>query len=362
MTTQTDIKRQHTKYPKIGGFKDVYHNVTKYMQNDEAKVIKFTGTVKLHGTNAAVARKVTPAGIIEYALSRNGIITVDSDNAGFAFFHEANRHLFTRFFDMMLFSQETGKKLWEKYHEGYIVSIFGEWCGGNIQGKVALKELSKRFVVFGVKVADVRKNTENPDEEFTPSTWLKHDWIKSEANSVYNIHDFKTYEIEVDFNAPHTALEEINRLTLEVEEECPFAKHFGVSGLGEGIVWQSVYTGWDGTEKRVRFKSKGEKHTGKSVTTQKPAVDLLVLENINKFVDYAVTEGRLTQAIQNVVGIGNEENVTMKHLGDVIKWMRLDIQQEELQTISDNNLELNDVTGAVCKRTKEMFIKRMNSF
>lgn len=348
----TQIKRQHTKYPKIGQFKDVLLKANKYAAPGESKVIQFTGTVKLHGTNFGVCRKREGGEFIDYALSRSNIITVESDNAGSAFFHESNKELFDGFLTEV--ERKHADLLNTTFSAGYIVSIFGEWCGGNIQGKVALTELPKQFVVFGLKVSSTLK-AENPDDEVIPSVWLDHSWINSPENRIYNIDNFKKFHVSVDFDKPATALEIINQLTLEVERECPFAKEFGVSGIGEGIVWSAPYK--DGY---IRFKSKGEKHTGKKETVNKPAVDMLVLENVNKFVDYAVTEGRLNQAIQDTVGIGNEKTITMQHLGAVIKWIRHDIDTEEVNTLVDSGLEPKDVVSAVCKRTKEMFIQKVN--
>lgn len=352
---QTELKvieKQHTKYPKIGKFKDVFVHVNKAFVFGESKIIDFVGSVKLHGTNAAVCRKRTLEGYIDYALSRENVISVEKDNAGFAFFHETKHDLFGDILNQAEYNLTDDQK--ELFPTGYLLTIFGEWCGGSIQKNVALNQLTKRFVVFGLKLSDLEKDTVAKK----PSIWLDHSWIGMPESGIHNISKFKSFNVTIDFDKPATALEEINALTLQVELECPFSKEFGASGTGEGIVWAGV----DASGNILRFKSKGEKHSGKSETKVKPATDLIKLENVNQFAEYAVTDGRITQAIQSSLGIGNEHLLTLEHIGDIIKWVRSDIASEEINALIDSGLELKDVLGAVCKRTKDIVIDRINKF
>jgi hypothetical protein len=67
-------------------------------------------------------------------------------------------------------------------------------------------------------------------------------------------------------------------MTNEVENECPVAKQFGVSGIGEGIVFSHMTP--DGVV--YRFKSKGEKHSkGPKIKKLKTVDD----EKENKIID-----------------------------------------------------------------------------
>ena len=98
------------KFSDIGQFrniiKDVVHTAQyKGMDDDDnvimdrtikAPIVTFTGTVKLHGTNAGVG--MTSDGKMWFQ-SRKNVITPEKDNAGFAFFANSNAETFKSFFD-----------------------------------------------------------------------------------------------------------------------------------------------------------------------------------------------------------------------------------------------------------------------
>ena len=81
------------------------------------------------------------------------------------------------------------------------------------------------------------------------------------------------YTIDIDFNHPELSQNKIVEYTLEVEEECPVAKEFGFSGIGEGIVFS-----YSDDEHSYTFKSKGIKHQKSKVKTVKK---LMYLKLIN---------------------------------------------------------------------------------
>lgn len=61
--------------------------------------------------------------------------------------------------------------------------------------------------------------------------------------------------LPISFRMPKEMANVLEFYTKEVEEQCPFAKHFGIEGIGEGIVWEGQYDG-----KQLMFKTKGKKH------------------------------------------------------------------------------------------------------
>ena len=134
--------------------------------------------------------------------------------------------------------------------------------------------------------------------------------------------------------------DEITQLVKEVEEECPVAKYFGVSGTGEGIVWQ-----YYDRKNRLIFKTKGEKHKI-SKTKRVVEVDTMKVTSIDKFVEYAVTENRLKQALEEV---GDED------FGDFIKWVFNDIKKEELDVLEDNCLTIKDVSKSIAVKARNWF-------
>lgn len=97
--------KKQISYPKIVQFRNIITDINNriaYVGKDEngdaifdrsieKPVLTFKGTVKLHGTNAGVSYN-TESGL--WAQSRNGIITTENDNAGFARFVEDRKDVF----------------------------------------------------------------------------------------------------------------------------------------------------------------------------------------------------------------------------------------------------------------------------
>ena len=158
------------------------------------------------------------------------------------------------------------------------VKVWGEWIGKGIQKGVAVAQLDKCFVVFAAKIGDTWLN----DEELKV--------IKLPEEKIYNILDYKQYEIEIDFNNPKEAADKMILLVDEVEKECPVGKKFGIQGTGEGIVWKSISEGWQGS--RYWFKTKGEDHKA-SKTKEKIPVDTERVNSMNELVNNFVTETRI---------------------------------------------------------------------
>jgi len=338
-----------TKFTKIGQYRNVIKAITdraKYKGQDEndnpiydesaeMPVVAFKGTVKLHGTNASVCQ--SSDGNIWYQ-SRKNVITPTSDNAGFATFAESNKEVFEGFLnDIRDDYYEKDSKL--------TIGIFGEWCGGGIQKGVAINGLEKMFVVFAVKIIDEEDDENNfyLSEAYWPE-------VKSPEHKIYNIHDYSSKFLMIDFANPAMVQNQLVKYTEEVERECPVGKAFGSSGIGEGLVWVGYYEG-----DRYVFKTKGEKHSVSKVKTV-ASVDVEKLKSIDEFVKYSVTVNRLEQAIEQVFTIENIEP-DRKKTGDYLRWIVNDIISEELDTLVGNGLEPKDVNGAISKEARKWFFK-----
>lgn len=328
------MTKQFVPFPKIGQFRQVVKKVCEssaYVGKDSEgnaimdytlpkPTVTFTGTVKLHGTNAGVCYDPVTGAL--YAQSRSRVIDVDKDNAGFAFFVESNKD------SLISICKEYDKG------DGSLVTVFGEWCGGNIQKGVALTQLTKMFVVFAVKVGDC---------------WVEFkENLEWDFSNIHNILDFPTYSVDIDFNKPDMVVPTLQSITLNVEEECPVGVEFGVSGIGEGVVWS------DGSGNI--FKVKGEKHSSSKVKVL-ANVDIEKLNSISDFVEYAVTESRLEQGIE-VVFKQQGIDVDIKQLGDFLKWLMRDIVSEEADTLAGNNLEPKDIGKEVSNKARIWFKER----
>jgi hypothetical protein len=307
------MTQEHIKFPSIEQFRSVVRNAPK-------QTIKFTGTVKLHGTNASIVMRPND---VFYAQSRERIITPENDNYGFAKFAHDNRDYFERF---------KGLNNVDEY------VIYGEWCGKGIQKGVGISDLEKMFVIFALKI-----NGEWANKEISNGFMSGFcDGLRSAGVNIYCIHEFPTFEIDIDFNYPELSVNKLSELTEQVEKQCPVAKAFDIDGVGEGIVWNN-------DENNLIFKVKGEKHSVSKVKTLAP-VDVEKLNSIKEFLDYALTENRLLQA-QSVV----TPDLDIKKMGDFIRWVFNDIIKEESDTLSASGLDQKDIGKAVSAKSRQWF-------
>ena len=340
------------KFPSIEQFRNVVATINRnfnylgldvngeaiYDQSLPKPTITFKGTVKLHGTNAGVSYN-NEAGV--WAQSRENIITSQKDNAGFAFFVESKDTEFRELFDIIATHNNIDC-------DTNTITIYGEWAGKGIQKGVGISQLgNKVFFIFGVKITP---HTETEEElRANPAYWVDHSYLNNEDVRIYNIEDFQTYSIDIDFNMPHLVQNQLSELTLQVEEQCPVAKAFGFNGIGEGIVWTAECGGII-----QRFKVKGEKHSSSKVKTL-AAVDTEKLNSITEFIEYAVTDSRFNQSLENV--FPNNEPIDTKKLGDVIRWVVNDIIKEETDTLVSNGLEPKDVNKYISNEVRTKFFK-----
>lgn len=301
--------------------------------------LTFTGTVKLHGTNAAVCYNKN-GGL--WAQSKENIITPEQDNMGFAFFVESQRGYFMHLMGEIMINHDLDS-------EKNTISIFGEWCGASIQKGVGIAQMPKSFFIFGVKISPIVDSSDEEAVKKNPAYWVNHTYLRSPDQKIYNINDYQTFTMEIDFNMPQLIQNELSDLTIAVETECPVAKAFGFSGIGEGIVWACEYKGVV-----YRFKVKGEKHSASKVKVL-ASVDVEKLTSIKEFVEYAVTESRFNQGLEKT--FLNGEPVDVKKMGELIKWVVNDVIKEESDTMAASNVEPKDVNKFVSAKVREMFFK-----
>lgn len=341
------MNKKHVSFSKIPQFRDVIRNVNKQAQfvgldkngepifnnNIVKPTLDFDGTVKLHGTNSSVCTN----GNEIWFQSRKRIITLENDNHGFASFC-------TKRIEVMKNILENIQKRINE--EDYIISLFGEYCGEGIQNGVGITTLPKMFVIFAIKVS-----VEDKESYYVDSTN-----IRDTENQIYNIADFQTFNLNIDFNYPEVAQNEIVKLVEEVENECPVAKELKAKGdvkTGEGIVWTGYFK-----DTRHIFKTKGEKH---SVTKVKKiaSVDIEKVNSIKEFVNYAVTENRMKQAVEVLFTSENVEP-TIQKMGDFLRWVIQDIVKEESDVLAGNDLTVKDIGRYVSNEARPWFQNLLN--
>lgn len=309
------VRERHDYGGKDESGKAIYKNVSPY------PTITFTGTVKLHGTNAAIVKYAD--GSIRFQ-SRERELSLDSDNAGF----------------MARFNAVDFSPLFSKFEFTESCAIYGEWCGGNIQQKVALSQLEKMFVIFAVKADD--KYIQLNDNIHLPSA------------GIYNILNFPTFSVDIDFNSPETVQNKLVEITESVEAECPFAKVFGVSGIGEGVVYSAFWN-----NEYLTFKVKGEKHQSSKIK-KLATVDTEKMESVAAFVDYAVTESRLDQGFTKLREMGFE--ISEKSMGEYLRWLMTDIVKEESDTLEKSGLTIKECQQKIVAIARRYFLSNLVNY
>lgn len=352
----------HVAFPSIEQFRTVVKNVrdrANYHGQPLPK-LKFKGTVKLHGTNASIVKDVASGEF--WVQSRNNVITVDADNAGFARFVQDHRDEFD---ELISISRTVVGQ--ENIHVGDKVVIYGEWCGQGIQSGVAISQMPKAFVIFAIKLA-------RDDEK---SVWFTADQLvavadrygdeHAQAHRIFNIQKFPSWEVEIDFARPEQIQNDLIALTHAVEQECPVGKAFGHSGIGEGIVWQCMSV-WnvpavDADTFAIRtgdliFKVKGEKHSDTKVK-KLAAVDVEKINSIKEFVGSVVTDHRLSKGIDFLME-GRAEALESKDTPAFLKWVGADVLKEESDTIDASGFDRKEIMPEVNRAARQWFLEKVN--
>ena len=323
------------KFPKIRQFADIIRHVKSradfqgldadeqpiYRHEADYPTLNFTGTVKLHGTNAAVVWGENGDYHIQ---SRSRIITVADDNAGFA-----------------AFLAGLGTDIYALKMEN--CAVYGEWCGGNIQKGVAITGLPKMFVIFGAK-------TVGEDGAWQYLNFSREEIRGLNENNIFLISQFPVYKISIDFERPEIAQQTIIDMVEVVENECPVGRYFDSIGIGEGIVWTCDQ---DPTSE-LWFKTKGEKHSSSKVK-KVAAVDIEKVNSVREFVAQTCTENRMNQGLDVLRERGIE--LSMKSTGDYLRWVVTDILDEEATLLGESGLCAKDVGGAISEKARPFWFK-----
>ena len=341
-------KRNMYKFSHIDAFYQIARYVKKINSDPECpqkyKIkgnIKFRGTTKLHGTNSGVVHNGVTDKLTTQSRSR--VITPGDDNAGFSAFIEKNHDAVLEIFHQLRGNNgiEGSKKL----------ALYGEWIGPGIQKGVAINDLpEKQWVLFAVKMAD------EDDVKYLDCCPKFGD--KYKENNIFSIFDGPTWELIVDFEdtiSKEKAIAVFEEATKSVEDECPWAKKFGISGLGEGIVWQPLGTYLGKSD--LFFKTKGQKHKATSSKSKKESMDPEILRSIDEFLEFSLTTNRLDQGFDYLKEAGHD--VDLKSTGHYLKWVCGDVQRECQLELEDNKLEWKQVAKALNVRARNYFLEKM---
>ncbi len=319
--------REIVKFESIGQFR----NFIKTMQYLGLRKSNLIGTVKIHGTNSSVGLDLKHNSL--FCQSRNRVLSLDDDNYDFVKYVEDDKSEFLKIFN------EIKNKINTENYDSII--IYGELAGKGIQNKVAVSEVERFFAPFSVR--GVNKDTVDILD------------VKLEINEsirFYPIETFGVYNVELDLDNVHLVQQEIKDITIAIENECPVGKYFGISGIGEGVVFTDE-------TKIYSFKSKGEKHSTSKVKTI-ANVDVEKIKKIKDFIDYAVTENRLNQGIEYLKEMNKELDISS--IGDFLRWLANDVLKEEQDVITENGLDndLKAIMKSVSNKGRKWFMDKIN--
>lgn len=276
-------------------------------------VVQAVATEKVHGSNAGVGYNKKNGMFVQ---SRSQILTPkENDNVACALYA----------FD----KEETWTGLIEKIAElnkidldKNTIIVYYEWAGLGINKHTCIDGMKEK-IAFIFRNCKVVPNDEDADQYWIPTCDLS-----SVENGIYNITNFKTWEMDLDLSNPTQIREDLSELLSEFEKNSPIGKRFGFdTNILEGFVVEFKMG-----EDLHKFKFKGDEHVAKKKTVKEnPYTDEDMAELFA--LSHKVTPSwRLEQATTEC---GNE----MKDLGNVIRWVVNDIKKEEMSEIE----HLNDV-------------------
>ncbi len=331
---------------------DAFYQVARYVEvtneNPECperykirEPVSYRGTVKLHGANAGVV--CTPDALRPQSRSR--AISVQDDNYGFAAFVAQDQVA------SAVRSLEAGVRERDDLSPDAALVLFGEWIGPGIQRGVAVNQLpARQWVLFGAKVFD------DSDGRYIDAVGKLADrFVDIGIGSIF---DGPSFELTVDFDSNESkeaAVKHATEVTAAVAAQCPWAHRFGVDGTGEGVVWTPAESFRGRSE--LFFKTKGDKHAVTKSKRERPKIAPEVLANIEAFLEFSLTEARLTQGLSVLTEMGLPHE--MKSLGSYLKWVGQDVKRECALELEASQLEWKDVGKAVTARAKAFFLESL---
>ena len=130
----------------------------------------------------------------------------------------------------------------------------------------------------------------------------------------------------------------------------------GWCGIGEGIVFSTEFNG-----NVIRFKSKGEKHAGKSKVKTLKSVDNEKISALIELANKVTPEWRLDQMLTNTFNLINGGELDIKRLGDYIKNVTSDVVKEDIDIIAESGFEFKDIVKYVSEIAKKYFLAKYNN-
>ena len=333
-------------FGSIRQFRDVIETIKGRCDFHKLKypIITSVGTEQIHGTNTAVCYNNLDGFWVQ---SRKQVLDVEKaiDNHASAFHANQNKESWLSILNELSTQYEIN--LSEN-----TISVYYEWAGKGIQKHSALSGFEKTAFIF-------RHFKVTPHKESLDVYWLETRkiprWCSCEDVGIYNIMDFPTVRIEIDFNNPTIAYEKMKEMVGELELNSKVGQALGVEGnTGEGYVFTFEFMGC-----LYKFKVKGKKHAGKNRVKTPKIVDVELEQRKQDFVvEYCCTQVRLDQMWNELQQ--EKGGLTIKMLGEFLKRVQSDCVKEESLPMHDSGFEPKDVNKVISMVAKQWFFDMLD--
>lgn len=346
------IEHKFYKFPSIEQFRHQFKALKDFIYFnglvDDEPTFDYTRTLptvavncteKIHGTYAGVVYSDSQL----YAQSRNKVVTIGDDNAGFALFVEQHKTL--------LINICTVLKQVYNLSDSDIIVLSGEWAGGSIQKNSALSGVDKKFLIFPqFRVIHADESTST----------LPISELHLSSDSIYSLANFPeaTFATTINFESElsiNSFLELMESRIAAIEESSPVGRYFNQpNNIGEGFVCTFDAINSTGQSKQFVFKCKGEKHSQSNVIKSQPAKSTEELTALNEFVDSICHSWRFEQGV--VESCGTVDSADIKHMGAYLKFVTTDTLKEENDLIIASGFEVKQIMSRVNDRAKNYFL------
>lgn len=359
----TPTPEDNLLFPKITGkHGDFIHNINKVRHRSpelliDMEQLQMIGHVKLHGAHNDIV--VHSDDSIQLQSRNIEHLSLQKDS------HEFAKNMLPKRAGILRLKKRIHDRFKEK-NPGIEIDatrpliIGGEWCGPGVQKDVAISDLPKRIlVVISISINGVWV----PDDDYG-------DIFDADAG-IYHIAQGGVYThslpIGLGNEAMAESLEKLQPLADAIEDECPFAKTFGLVGQGEGLVFKPL--GPLGQDAKYWLKVKGpiSRLGGRAPKPhQMPTKNGKQVDPLQLAKDFATataTEPRLEQAWDYLRETGaHRTNKGMGgHVGKFLEWLAKDIEAEEKTAMRELGIDRQLAKDEIKKIGRGWFIRRVQS-
>lgn len=347
-------------FGSIEGFDKIAKKIdqfSKYMGDDENgkpiynkasnnPTLKAIGTEKIHGTNFSVGFN-TKDGL--WFQKKTEVITPTQDNAGSAFWGSGRKGELIHLINSLAIEYDINL-------ETHSILLCGEWAGDGVQKKAAVTGLKKSFFIFQhFKVSPI-----NQDDKQTGTFWLETlvdgKYIEDKESGIYNLMNFQTYEIDIDFNNPLLSYNKMNEMVAEIELKSPVGKTFGFDeNIAEGIVFTINFN-----NKILKWKVKGDKHSNTRVRKLK-SVDNEKEQLLIDIAEQVTPAWRLEQMANEVNDTLNGGVISIDNIATFLRAVINDVIKEDVDLLIENDLEIKNISSKISKIARMWYLDQIQT-